>query len=780
LEDYIEGGIEDVSIYGNHASIMLKDNKKEFKISEFLNSDFCQENGISGFSTLHNDGKSGMHGFVAKEGDRKIRHYVVTDGSYEMTLNWYVNGEKCTIIININADGSVERIGGHDVNEKQLRGNKDVKICNLYLYEVLAKGRWKEVNEPSFEAVIRKDVEKPAQKNKAANTIREAGSQTPPPPPPRISSPKKNVFNEQGGLDHQDDRQKPTFTRFEHTVSRSQKPDGNEQTPKVPITNPADQTMDELKEVLKKSDKGLTKPAQQVIEKNTPKDPFSENILQEIKGDKSIYKWLKDKIEGKENNQNLDAPEKNPLQRSGQDNIVEKRESDDGKPPHSETHTVPSKPVSKESKSTQSTNPADQVMDELEEVLKKSDKRLTKPAQQVIEKNIPRDHSSENVLEKIEEGKRYDPIRNWLKNKIEGRKNNKNLDALEKKLSPKYSQGNIVKKRENDSDRLSSPVSTDNKNIKQLDEKMPENIKKFRANPYGCTNSRSNSSSPSPIHANHDESQTNSKQLKANLMNVEQSDDTQQQKNSRRIDKEPEEEERNFQKTKEALKEWKENRRNVRQSNSSSSSPIHDSHNESQVNPEQLKASLTSVEQAVTPENSNNEFKETLSEGPRTEERIEVSSNKVCNEPIDEKLKSIQPIDQVDQVINESREALEKSGKGLKRSAQQVIEKNIPKDLFSENVLEKIEKGNQYDPIRNWLKDKIEDRKNNQDLSVPEENPSQKSGQDNIITATTKLSAALSELCIEAQKGFAKRRRINQPRVEQVARQQQGKDIKGI
>lgn len=81
MKAYIEGGVKEdgVKIYGNHASITLEDHKKEFKISEFLNSDFCQENEISGFSTLHSDGKSGMHGFV-----HKIIHYVVTDGSYEM------------------------------------------------------------------------------------------------------------------------------------------------------------------------------------------------------------------------------------------------------------------------------------------------------------------------------------------------------------------------------------------------------------------------------------------------------------------------------------------------------------------------------------------------------------------------------------------------------------------------------------------------------------------------------------------------------------------------
>ncbi|UIP92918.1 hypothetical protein JSQ73_000840 [Wolbachia endosymbiont of Anopheles demeilloni] len=47
-----------------------------------------------------------MHGFVAEEGEKRIRHYVVTDGSYEMTLNWHdKNGKKCTIKIKIDKDG---------------------------------------------------------------------------------------------------------------------------------------------------------------------------------------------------------------------------------------------------------------------------------------------------------------------------------------------------------------------------------------------------------------------------------------------------------------------------------------------------------------------------------------------------------------------------------------------------------------------------------------------------------------------------------------------------
>ncbi|WP_264705116.1 hypothetical protein [Wolbachia endosymbiont (group A) of Gymnosoma rotundatum] len=166
LKEYVDD-VAEVSIYGNHASITLGDNKKEFKISEFLNSDFCEKNGISGFSTLHSDGKSGMHGFVAEEEGKKIRHYVVTDGSYEMTLNWYVNGEKCTIKVNIDKEG-VKLIEGNGVTEDQLKANKDVKIGGLFLHEIKfrEKGQGKanemqhnkDSNELSSETTTRIDV----------------------------------------------------------------------------------------------------------------------------------------------------------------------------------------------------------------------------------------------------------------------------------------------------------------------------------------------------------------------------------------------------------------------------------------------------------------------------------------------------------------------------------------------------------------------------------------------------------------------------------------------
>ncbi|WP_410541905.1 hypothetical protein [Wolbachia endosymbiont (group B) of Yponomeuta malinellus] len=150
MNGYIESGVETVSIYGSCAEVKLGANKNKFKVSEFLNSNFCQDNGISGFSTLHSNGKNGMHGFVSEEG---IRHYVVTDSAYEMTLNWCdEDGKKCTIIINIDANG-IELIERNRVTDDQLKANKDVKIGNLFLYQIKFRNKEKG-NHKSSEIVI--------------------------------------------------------------------------------------------------------------------------------------------------------------------------------------------------------------------------------------------------------------------------------------------------------------------------------------------------------------------------------------------------------------------------------------------------------------------------------------------------------------------------------------------------------------------------------------------------------------------------------------------------
>lgn len=49
------------------------------------------------------------------------------------------------------------------------------------------------------------------------------------------------------------------------------------------FANPADQVRSQLKDVLEKPNKGLTKPVQQVTKENIPKDPLSEQVVKEMK-----------------------------------------------------------------------------------------------------------------------------------------------------------------------------------------------------------------------------------------------------------------------------------------------------------------------------------------------------------------------------------------------------------------------------------------------------------------------------------------------------------------
>ncbi|QJT93930.1 hypothetical protein HGO53_00110 [Wolbachia endosymbiont of Diaphorina citri] len=269
LKEYVDD-IAGVSIYGDHASITLGDDKKEFKISEFLNSDFCQKKGISGFSTLHSDGKSGMHGFVAEEGEKRIRHYVVIDGSYEMTLNWYdKNGKKCTIKIKIDKDG-VDLTERNGVTEEQLKANTDVKIGGLFLYQIQFKEKGQEQEkQQSSETFIESDISKGIgvqatqdqevefkhATTSTTNSNNASAKKIPPSLPPRTSSLPNNQqkgeyqpirINSRNNYnspysDHsnstaftksvsqnQNDRQS-TFTTFGYTASGSRKSDESEQ-----------------------------------------------------------------------------------------------------------------------------------------------------------------------------------------------------------------------------------------------------------------------------------------------------------------------------------------------------------------------------------------------------------------------------------------------------------------------------------------------------------------------------------------------------------------------
>ncbi|WP_353277367.1 hypothetical protein [Wolbachia endosymbiont (group A) of Agelastica alni] len=670
LSRYIEDGVEEVSIYGNCAEIKLKaDDKKEFKISEFLNSDFCEKNEISGFSTLHSDGKSGMHGFV----HNKIRHYVVTDGSYEMTLKWYgEKGEEYKIKINIKADG-VEFIEGN-ITEKDLKDelkmNKDVKIGGLFLHEIKfrEKGKVNEMqhdgkdnqvlNKSSEIAIksnsrgIEQEVKKPVQKHQATHMNREIGSQTPPLTPLRTSSLKKDVFDEQGGSElrsrkpdrseqipnnqqkgatsdpsdgstftksvshNQDNRQEderydnPTFATFGHAVPGSQKPDRSEQTPN-------DQQQPEIPQQEGNSKGDLLQDIRNFKRNSLRRTGVVDGSGASMEGGRknestsSILETLKDKVPY--------LPYSNIHEHDSDNRGASDAEWEESKQPLS----VP-KP---NSKSDSGYSP--QIH-----------------AQPQVDPEQPK-----RSLENIEQSDQTPP------------------ENLLKEIRDRSQQDNRGLRQVDPTDKLSQDKEDGLQKDDLADVKTVEGptVSVSASTP----NSISDSGYSSPTHANHKQPQVNPGQLKASLMNVEQRDDTLLTEFTSKLDKEtqkfplkPVDQEEQTKEHLLATGLLKENAAETKINDSGHSSPTYTSHYNFQVSPEQLGKRLETIE-------------------------------------------------------SKKEETLEKLNKGLKEPSQQATK---TKDLFLDSMLEKIKEGKQYDPVRKLLERKVAEQENNDTNSIVDKN----------------------------------------------------------
>ncbi|MGL9718416.1 MAG: hypothetical protein ACR5K9_07145 [Wolbachia sp.] len=129
---YIENGaIDSTSIAKTesgdlYATIELNDNgSTSVKISEFLNSKFCTENNIAGFSILNSDKEKVISGHVDNKG---VRYYdLSTMAQYGIKFNWYVGERECSITLSVNGDGSIKIVGNRPA-DADLKENEDLRI----------------------------------------------------------------------------------------------------------------------------------------------------------------------------------------------------------------------------------------------------------------------------------------------------------------------------------------------------------------------------------------------------------------------------------------------------------------------------------------------------------------------------------------------------------------------------------------------------------------------------------------------------------------------------
>lgn len=588
LKEYVDD-IVGVSIYGDHASITLEDDKKEFKISEFLNSDFCQKKGISGFSTLHSDGKSGMHGFVAEEGEKRIRHYVITDGSYEMTLNWYdKNGKKCTIKIKIDKD-SVDLTERNGVTEEQLKANTDVKIGGLFLYQIQFKEKGQEQeNQQSSETFIESEISKGI------------------------------------GVQATQD-QEVEFKHATTSTTNSNNASAKKIPPSLPpraSSLPNNQKKDEYQPI-------------RINSRNNYNSPYSDASSSSTIFTKSVI--------------------------YNQDNIQEDERYDN---PTFATfgHAVPGSRKSDES---------EQISNNLQKgaIFDLTATESAAPAQDVAFKKVKESRNTGNKqpLNDVASILAWKAKNELLRSESEYDEEFSDFEDGWSDNEDEYiTLSNPQSDYKQEKDYLSTKENEERGNDKQkeTEDKLQEN----ESLEYSPTDIKTNDSGySSPTHSNHEKSRVNSGQLKVSLMNVEQRDDTLLTEFTSKLGKEtqkfllkPVNQKKMSGQTKEHLLAaglLKDNAAEKEINDSGYSSPTYTSHDNFQINPEQLER----------------------------------------------KLETIKP-----------KDTLEKLNKGLREPSHQAT-----KDLFSESMLKEIKEGKKYDPVRKFLERKVAEQENdNTNLTI--------------------------------------------------------------
>ncbi|MDD9332030.1 MAG: hypothetical protein PV340_05505 [Wolbachia sp.] len=135
-----------------NARIVLNDNTQEINISNFLTSSFCKDRKITAITLLlPGDEKRGIRGRIDENG---TKIYEVANGSYQMTLKWYVEEKECNIKISISDDGSVKFIERNGVTKEQLAAN-NVKVGKQYEAKFLDEALASQIEEKlSHEAPV--------------------------------------------------------------------------------------------------------------------------------------------------------------------------------------------------------------------------------------------------------------------------------------------------------------------------------------------------------------------------------------------------------------------------------------------------------------------------------------------------------------------------------------------------------------------------------------------------------------------------------------------------
>lgn len=113
-------------------------------LADFLETSKCKEYGIDAITICNTDENKtrGVRLTLCQDEDgQEVRSYEILNGTYDIDLNWEVEGKKCEMKISVNADGSAKILKRNGVTDEEIYAHTEVMVGKQHdtksLYEAL-------------------------------------------------------------------------------------------------------------------------------------------------------------------------------------------------------------------------------------------------------------------------------------------------------------------------------------------------------------------------------------------------------------------------------------------------------------------------------------------------------------------------------------------------------------------------------------------------------------------------------------------------------------------
>lgn len=143
-------------------------------LMDFLEASKCKEYGIDAITICtpdENKTRGVRLSLLEDEDGKEIRSYEILNGTYDMDLNWEVEGKKCEMKISVSADGSAKILKRNGVTDEEICAHTEVIIGKQhetkFLYEALGLQQGKSMEKIQPKLYKRSQPQKTISKEEA-------------------------------------------------------------------------------------------------------------------------------------------------------------------------------------------------------------------------------------------------------------------------------------------------------------------------------------------------------------------------------------------------------------------------------------------------------------------------------------------------------------------------------------------------------------------------------------------------------------------------------------